>query len=292
MRAGDVMRERMSLSTYQIRRNKHLADGFLLDGVRITVATSVRPGQCLSVRISDADNAELPEPVAGELRILYEDEDLIVWNKAPGEVVHPCPGHLRDTIGNRIAAYYAETGQQAGFHPVQRLDKGTSGILLIAKHSYGQQQLSAVMHTEFFQRTYLAICEGHLESDKGVMNGPIGDDAAVEMKRKVTPDGKPARTEYRVLYRGYDTGKRPFTYVEVTPKTGRTHQIRVHFSHAGHPLLGDIFYGAAPRQDFARAALHAYRLQVTHPITSRQLSPMAPLPDDFIRLLGDAGMRV
>lgn len=285
MTAGELMRQVMHLSTYQIRRNKHLPEGFLLDGRRITVAEVLQPGQVLSVQISDGDNTDLPEPVEGPLHILYEDEDLLVWNKAPGEVVHPCPGHLRDTIGNRIAAYYASKGEQAGFHPVQRLDKGTSGILLIAKHSYVQQQLSEHMHTDAFQRTYRAVCSGHIEAEAGYMDGPIGDDETVEMKRKVTPDGKPARTEYRVLSRGYDMDKRPFTYVEVTPKTGRTHQIRVHFSHEGHPLLGDVFYGAEATEAFQRAALHAYRLQITHPITGEAMTFTAPLPDDMEQFL-------
>ena len=146
-----LLRRHLGLSGTVLRRVKWLSDGITVDGARVNVRFRVAAGQVLSVRLSDPDSASQPLPRPGPLDLVYEDEDLVVVNKAPGVLVHPSHGHFDDTVGNFLMARYRENREGAGFHPVHRLDKGTSGLLVVAKHPYGQEKLKSQLHTGAFR---------------------------------------------------------------------------------------------------------------------------------------------
>ena len=275
-----LLRRHLGLSGTVLRRVKWLPDGITLDGVRVNVRHRVTEGQTLSVRLTDPDHTGDPVPTEGPLDIVYEDEDLVVTNKVPGILIHPSHGHFDDTVGNYLMAHYQKTGEESGFHPVHRLDKGTSGLLVIAKHAHGQEQLKRQLHTSAFRRRYLAVCEGVPSPAGGVIDAPIGPVEGSLMEREVRPDGQYARTRYAVL----DTfGHRAL--VELELDTGRTHQIRVHMAHIGCPLTGDFLYGTENKALIPRPALHSHALDIIHPITGEALSFTAPLPDDMKQLL-------
>lgn len=223
-------------------------------------------------------------PVPGPLDIVYEDVDLIVLNKAPGVSVHPGPGHYDDTVGNFLLAYYDSKGEEGDFHPVHRLDRGTSGLMVVAKHPHAQERLRLQLHTRGFSRIYLAVCEGIPVPAAGLIDAPLGakDDSLVA--QQVRPDGKVARTRYETLE---ITPNRALLRLEL--ETGRTHQIRVHMAHIGHPLTGDFLYGIERPELISRPALHSAQLSFCHPISGVQQSFSCPLPRDMVQLMERRG---
>ena len=275
-----LLRRHMGLSGTVIRRSKWLEDGILADGQRVTTRYCPRAGQVLSVRLSDPERRSGIVSAPGPLDIVYEDEDMIVLNKAAGVSVHPGPGHFSDTLGNFLLYYYDSKGDSSDLHPVHRLDRGTTGLLAAAKHPHAQEVLKNQLHTADFRRTYLAVCEGVPQPAEGVIDVPMGPKPGSLMEQQVRPDGKPARTRYRVLS---VRGGRALVQLELD--TGRTHQIRVHMAHIGHPLTGDFLYGTEDRALIPRPALHSARLTLRQPITGQVLSFTVPLPEDMQRLL-------
>ena len=275
-----LLRKELGLSGTVIRRLKWLDDGILLDGTRVFTSRRVEPGQVLTVRLSDPERRSGVVPAPGPLDIVYEDGDMLVLNKAPGVLVHPGAGHFSDTVGNFLLDYYDRTGVEADFHPVHRLDKGTSGLMVAAKHPHAQEVLKNQLHTNAFRRTYLAVCEGVPKPGEGTIEVPLGPKPGSLMEQMVRPDGKFARTRYKVLeeYEGR-------ALVELELDTGRTHQIRVHMAHIGHPLTGDFLYGREDRALIARPALHSARLELCHPISGKRLTFAAPVPQDMEKLL-------
>lgn len=280
LEVNTLLRRHLGLSGTVLRRIKWLEDGITVDGTRVNVRYRVAVGQTLSVRLTDPASAGQPVPAQGPLDVVYEDADLVVLNKAPGVLVHPSHGHFADTIGNYLMWHYRETGDEAGFHPVHRLDKGTSGLLVIAKHPHGQERLKNQLHTGAFRRVYLAVCDGAPQPPQGIVDAPIGPADGSLVAREIRPDGQPARTRYRVLQ---TSG--PRSLLELELDTGRTHQIRVHMAHMGCPLTGDFLYGTEDPDLIARPALHSARLEITHPITGERLEFSAPMPGDMARLL-------
>ena len=219
-------------------------------------------------------------PTPGPLDIVYEDGDLLVLNKAPGVLVHPGPGHYSDTLCNYIAWYYKKAGISADVHPVQRLDKGTSGLLVVAKHPHAQEVLKEQLHTPQFRRTYLAVCEGAPQPPAGLIDAPLGPRDGSLVEQEVRPDGKAARTRYETLW---TDGACSLLRLELD--TGRTHQIRVHMAYLGHPLVGDFLYGREAPELIPRPALHSWQVTFRHPITAEELTFTAPLPRDMEALL-------
>ncbi len=280
IRVDTLLRKRLNLSGTVIRRIKWLEDGILLDGLRVNTRAVPREGQVLSVRLSDPERTSGIVPTAGPLDIVYEDRDLIVLNKAPGLSVHPGPGHFSDTLGNFLIHYYNESGEEADFHPVHRLDRGTAGLLVAAKHPHAQERLKVQLHTPAFQRIYLAVCEGVPVSAAGTIDAPLGPVEGSLMAQQVRPDGKAARTHYQVLK---TVNGRALVRLEL--ETGRTHQIRVHMAHMGCPLTGDFLYGTEDHDLIPRPALHSCQLALDHPITGERLRFTQPLPEDMARLL-------
>ena len=280
IKTDTLLRRHMGLSGTVIRRIKWLEDGILADGQRVTTRYCPRAGQVLSVRLSDPERRSGIVPAPGPLDIVYEDGDMIVLNKAAGVSVHPGPGHFSDTLGNFLLYYYDFKGDSSDFHPVHRLDRGTTGLLAAAKHPHAQEVLKRQLHTADFRRTYLAVCEGVPQPAEGVIDAPMGPKPGSLMEQQVRPDGKPTRTRYRVL--SVHNGR---ALVQLELDTGRTHQIRVHMAYMGHPLTGDFLYGTEDRVLIPRPALHSARLSLRQPITGQELDFTAPLPEDMRRLL-------
>lgn len=280
LEVNTLLRRRLHLSGTVLRRVKWLEDGILLDGVRVNIRVQAKEGQTLSVRLTDPEGTPQPIPRKGALDMVYEDADLAVINKAPGVLVHPSHGHFDDTLGNFLMAHYRQSGEQSGFHPVHRLDKGTSGLLVVAKHAHAQERLKGQLHTGGFRRIYLAVCDGVPQPMQGIVDTPIGPVDGPVSLRGATPGGKPARTHYRVLH-----SSSARSLVELELYTGRTHQIRVHMAHIGCPLTGDFLYGKEANSLIDRPALHSARLEMTHPITGEWLAFTCPLPGDIARLV-------
>ena len=279
IRVGTLLRGRLGLSGTLLRRIKWLPDGILADGRRVNTRYLPQAGEVLSVRLSDPERHSGIVPVPGPLDVVYEDQDVLVLNKAPGVPVHPGPGHFYDTVGNYLLARYDARGEEGDFHPVHRLDRGTSGLLAVARHPYAQEMLKRQLHTEGFRRTYLAVCEGTPSPPAGLIDAPLGPKEGSLVEQTVRPDGKPARTRYETLHPG------PCSLLRLTLETGRTHQIRVHMAYLGHPLAGDFLYGEERPEGIARPALHSAELSFQHPVTGRELHFSQPMPADMAALL-------
>ena len=226
------------------------------------------------------------------LNVVFEDEDMIVLNKAVGLVTHPGAGNWSGTLANALLHYEPKlaTLDRAGI--VHRLDKNTSGLMVVARNEKSQKNLVEQLQTHSVSREYSAIVYGHMVSG-GTIDKPIGRDTKDRVKQTVSSNGKEAVTHYRVIDRYQN-----HTHVKVILETGRTHQIRVHLSHIGYPLIGDSMYGGKvrfPRKadailkkalvNFKRQALHSRKLTLAHPISGKLVSWKAPLPEDMLVLL-------
>lgn len=268
-----VMRRGLKLSPTRIKRAKFVPDGIRLDGERVFSDHPVRQGQHLVVRLPDRTTVVLDQ-TPGAVDILYEDEWLLVINKPAGLPVHPGPGHYADTLGNRLSWFFAQRGEQLPFRPVNRLDKGTSGLMLAAKSAEAHEKLQGLLHTESFIREYLALTRRPPEPSSGQIDAPIGPVPGALNRYRVDQAGKQALTDYETLEQGPECA-----LLRLKLHTGRTHQIRVHLASLGCPLLGDTEYGGEPVLD--RPALHSWRVQLHHPFTGERLQWTAPLPEDF-----------
>ncbi len=244
------------------------------DTVSIVHATPVVPP-------TQAKAQELP------LDILYEDEDLLVLNKASGMVVHPAPGHSDDTLVNALLAHYPElqgVGEDGRPGIVHRLDKDTSGLIIIARNTRTLTALMEEMQAHRIVKRYLALVDGIVAQDQGSIDAPIGRDTRNrQMMTVTTRDSREARTHFRVMQRFAR-----HTLLLLQLETGRTHQIRVHLKAIGHPVFGDPVYGSGriPKSiTLNRQFLHAYQIQFDHPITGKRIEVEAPLPKDLQNIL-------
>lgn len=255
------------------------------DGISVMKpGQKVRSGQRYELRIPEARALEiLPEDI--RLDILYEDSDVIVVNKPKGMVVHPAPGHSSGTLVN--ALLYHCRGSLSGINGVMRpgivhrIDRDTTGSLVAAKNDAAHQKLAAQFKVHSITRKYRAIVLGNIRQDEGTVDAPIGRNPADRKKMAIVQDGRRAVTHYSVLER---FGQ--YTYIECELETGRTHQIRVHMAHIGHPLLGDTVYGPSRcPYSLEGQTLHAMVLGFMHPSTGRYMEFTAPLPEYFDHLL-------
>ncbi|UXY17129.1 23S rRNA pseudouridine(1911/1915/1917) synthase RluD [Chitiniphilus purpureus] len=260
-----------------------------VDGVTVDPKHKLWGGEQVTVQIQPLpeDAAFSAEPVA--LDVVYEDSALLVLNKPAGLVVHPGSGNWSGTVLNGLLHRYPELKGVPRAGIVHRLDKDTSGLMVVARTLIAQHHLVRQLQARTVQRLYLAVAQGLLDRD-GTVDAPIGRHPRERTRMAVTATGKPAVTHYRVLERFS-----AHTLVQCKLETGRTHQIRVHMAHLGYPLAADALYNTRPRlftpelnlalQAFARQALHARQLALVHPQTGRPLQWKAPLPDDFADLL-------
>lgn len=275
-----LLRRELGLSAAGVRRAKALLGGILLDGAPVFTNAVARQGQVLAVDVGDAAGSEQIAPVPGPLTIVYEDQDLVILDKAGGVPVHPSQGHHGDTLANFLLAHYRDQGLTAAFHPVNRLDRGTSGLMAVAKHAHAHEGLQHQLQEGTLRRAYLAVCEGVPVPRRGCVEAPIARAPGSVLKREVNPQGAPARTHYEVLATG-----RGRSLVALRLDTGRTHQIRVHMASLGCPLTGDFLYGYEDRSLISRPALHSAQLSLRQPVTGQELSFTLPLPEDMARLL-------
>ena len=272
-----LLESELGLSGSLVRRLKLRETGILLNGVRAYTTATVREGDVLTCDISD-DTPTRARPVPMALDIIYEDADLLILNKPAGLAVHPTQDGDEVTLENALAAYL---GPGEGSHPVSRLDRGTSGLMTVAKNGYMHEALRRLLHTDALYREYRGIAIGTPDPPCGDIRLPIGYAEGSRLKRAVTQDGAPSHTSYETL-----TEANGYSLLRLIPHTGRTHQLRVHLSAIGHPLVGDWLYGTEQRDVIARPALHSCYLAITHPLTGERLTFTAPLPDDMQALLG------
>lgn len=209
-----------------------------------------------------------------DLSILYEDDHLLVVNKPAHMDTHPNSPNQMDTLANAVAFHLQAKGEYRQIKHIHRLDQDTTGAVLFAKYPFIGAILDQLLEKREIKRTYLAIVQGILPTKKGTIEKPIGRDRHHATRRRVSPGGQPAITHYEVL--GTDPRKN-ISIVKCSLETGRTHQIRVHFSHIGHPLAGDQLYGGNPI--FSRQALHAVKLELIHPFTEEMVQCYAPFLD-------------
>lgn len=272
-----LLKGEWGLSTACIGRLKRAERGITVNGARAFTSARVQAGDRLAVDLAAAERATAVVPIPMALDILFEDEHLLVLNKAaPLAVIPSSLVPEEPALANGLACYL---GPGAAIHTVNRLDRGTTGLLVAAKSGYIHDCLRRQLHSGDFFRQYLAVCVGAPQPPRGHIALPIGRVPGSAIKRQIDPSGKEARTDYRVLEAG------ALALVELTPYTGRTHQLRVHMAAAGCPLAGDWLYGEEDSALIPRPALHSARLELTHPVTGVRLTLRAPLPGDMKKLL-------
>ena len=259
-RLSAILREDMKLSTGLMNRLKW-QDLICVNGKPEHTDYPVRPGDVVTVVLDEPDPEYPPEE--GPLTVIYEDDHLIAVDKPAGMLIHPSRSRFDGTLANFVVGYYRRTGQKCAFHPVTRLDRDTFGIVLLAKNSHAH----ALMQQTDMKKTYHALTLGNWEEERGTIDAPIARKPLPSLLRCVSPEGKPCLTEYEVLQRFEGCTK-----LQLRPITGRTHQLRVHCAHLGHPILGDPQYGNKESKfGLESQMLCAKRLEFDHPITGAHL---------------------
>ncbi len=273
-----VLKTEAGLSRRQISRLKFQEGGIRASNRQVRVTHVLTEGEILEILLEEAEEGSVHlKRGEGNLSILYEDEDLAAVNKPAGLVVHPSPGHYRDSLANQLVAYYRDQGQEVRVRSIGRLDKDTSGVLLFGKHGVSAAKLCRQREEQIYQRWYLALAWGKFRKKTGKLTGKIGPCPGEKKKMAVTVDGKTAVTHYQVLYQAEG-----YALLACRLETGRTHQIRVHMAHAGHPLLGDLIYGKG--DSCPRLMLHAWKVRCVQPFTGEALEICAPVPREMEEL--------
>lgn len=274
-----ILKAQLHFSSHAVSRLTRAEGGITVNGVHARTVDIVHTGDVVAARSEDLRSPKLlPTPGDWPLPVVYEDEHLMILNKPAGMTAHASnflPG--TPTVAGALAY---QRGPDFIFHVVNRLDKGTTGLMAVAKSGYIHDRLRRTLHSDGFFREYRAVCVGCPEPNSGTIDAPIGRDETSTVRRMVRPDGQRAVSHYEVL-----SEKNGLSLVKLLPETGRTHQLRVHMASIGHPLAGDWLYGTEDPALIARPALHSYRLGLTHPVTGEVLCFTAPLPEDMARLV-------
>lgn len=265
-RLSSFLRGELKMSSSLMNKLKW-GDGIRVNGVPQHTNFPVKPGDVITVALEEP----VPEYPAedGPLTILYEDDHILVTDKPAGMLIHPSRAKNEGTLANFVAGYYRRTGQDSAFHPVTRLDRDTFGIVLLAKNAH----IHRLLQETDIRKTYHALVFGGPEPDQGTIDAPIARRPLPSLLRYVSPEGKPAVTEFRVLERGEGICK-----LALRPVTGRTHQLRVHCAYMGYPILGDPQYGSPESQAYSaelglqHQVLCAKRLEFTHPVTGERIT--------------------
>ena len=269
-RACDFLRRNEHFSYALIVKLRHSPESLKLDGEFIRTIDRLRAGAVLTVELPETKGSEEPNEDL-DIPKLYEDDDIIIFDKPHGVPVHPSKGHQTDTLANYCAAHCP----CSKFHVIGRLDMDTSGLVLVAKNSHA----AAVLTDSQIEKEYIAVAQGTPPSLSGTIDAPIDDTDPEAHRRFVAEGGRSAVTDYEIFAKG----KNLFA-AKVKPKTGRTHQIRVHFSYMGTPLAGDELYGGS-RELISRHALHRSRLSFAHPVTGERLCFCSDPPEDMRKLI-------
>ena len=276
-----ILKAKLHFSSHAISRLTRAENGILVNGQHARTVDIVHTGDALTVETGDHRPPRVEvTPGNWPLPVVWEDGHLLVVDKPAGMTAH-ASNFLPDTP--TVAGALAwQRGTDFLFHPVNRLDKGTTGLMVIAKSGYVHDLLRRSLHSERFQREYRAVCIGCPQPERGTIDGPIGRKPDSVVARCVRPDGAPAVSHYEVL-----AEKNGMSLLKLLPETGRTHQLRVHMASIGCPLAGDWLYGTEDLNLIARPALHSCALTMTHPVTGEVLRLTAPVPEDMVRLLSE-----
>lgn len=266
-------------SSQALTHLKHTKNGILLNGIWSRVWDTLHSNDVLTITIIENESSEKIVPVPMPLDIVYEDEDLMVINKGADVPIHPSQGNYNNTLANAVAYYFAQKNEPFIYRCINRLDRDTTGLLILAKHMYSASLLSDMVKNREIHREYLAIATGRVP-ESGTIEAPIGRVQDSTIERCVDEvSGDYACTHYRLL-----DHRNGYSLVSLKLATGRTHQIRVHMKHIGHPLPGDFLYNP----DYSvinRQALHSCRLRFRHPILEEELEFTAELPEDMRKIL-------
>jgi len=275
------------------RLQQWIRDGqVLLDGEVVKPRTKLAGDEVLELNLQPQSQPDEFQPQDIPLHIVYEDEAIIVLNKPAGLVVHPAAGHADGTLVNALLHFDADLAQMPRAGIVHRLDKDTTGLMMVARNLRAHKHLVEALQQRSVKREYQAVVQGVITAG-GTVDAPIGRHVRDRVRMCVRDDGKAATTHYRVIKRYRD-----HTHIQLQLESGRTHQIRVHMQHIRHPVMGDPVYAGRQRippkadhemiellRNFKRQALHAFRLSLLHPQSGKQMSWRLPLPDDMVQLL-------
>lgn len=282
-RIDKYMAEREGLTRVTVQRL--LQEGnILVNGKKVKPSYTIQPNDEITIQIPEVKTTSLQAQEI-PLDIIYEDEDIIVVNKAKGMVVHPAVGNPDGTLVNAIMAHCKGnlSGIGGELRPgiVHRLDKDTTGLLVIAKNDKAHLAMSEQIQNRQVKKTYLALVKGIVPENEATIKMPIGRSTKDRKKMAVTRNGKEAITHFKVLERFQN-----YTYLEIRIETGRTHQIRVHMAEIGHPVVGDMIYSNGKNEFGVEGQmLHAKRLELKHPITGKEMCLEAPLPEYFLDII-------
>lgn len=252
-----------------------------INGESAKVVQHIKGGDCILVEFPKEERSQWVEGKQVPLDMIYEDDHLLVLNKQAGLQTIPSMLNSEDTLANGIVYYYEKNDLPYTFHPVNRLDRDTTGLMMVAKHRYAHDLLTKQQKNKSLSRRYMALVHGTIESDTGSVDKPIGRKEGSIIERQVTEAGKEAVTHYRVLKTVKDV-----TLVSLELETGRTHQIRVHMASLGHPLLGDDLYGGS-RKWISRQALHSSEMTFYHPFIKEPMTFQADLPEDIKKVIDE-----
>lgn len=265
------LRKHCNLSARMITQLKRKKDGILMNGKILRTVDFTQAGSIVEINLPDEESGIAP--VAGNLDIVFEDEHIIIVNKPHSMPVHPVKQHQTNTLGNIITYYMISRGENYVFRAVNRLDKDTSGLVLIAKNKFCANALKNKVSKHYF-----ALCHGKLEHG-GTISKPIGLKNDSKIVRCVLNSGTPAITHYEVL-----AANEEISFIKLWLETGKTHQIRCHMSSFGHPLLGDDLYGGS-LEIIKRQTLHCGEMNFVHPVYGNKISVKCKLPDDMQKIL-------
>ena len=287
----DILLNRLQLSRKMIVKLKTVDDGIVINNTKVYTNRIVEAGDILSVNIDFREESLNIIPEEGPIDILYEDEYLIALNKPANTVVHPTHNYQSGTLSNFLAAYYRKIGLNAKIHPISRLDKGTTGVVLFAKNKLVKQRFSdkdKIQGSSIdlkFLKEYTALLHGVLSNACGTMDIPIARVLGSTIERCVSSTGANAITHYNTVETFRNDS---YSLVEFILGTGRTHQIRVHCKYSGHPIVGETLYCSESCPDshtnnlgMEHQALHSHKVSFIHPITGKDIEILCPLPNDF-----------
>lgn len=279
----------LSLSSKMVKYLKYRENGITVDGCQVTVRHILREGEALCLALEDTESSETATPSNIPIDIVYEDDSIVVVNKPPFMPTHPSHGHHDDTLANALAYYYNLKGTPFVFRPINRLDRNTSGLVIVAKNKISAAKMTEYMKDHKIKKSYIALLRGELlpDGEKNSEGLYVIDKHLHRTEKSIivrevcspdAPDADRAITYYKILKRTDEC-----TEVEAFPQTGRTHQLRVHFASLGHPIIGDDLYGSSD-QFIDRHALHAHALEFPSPDGKNIIHLSSPLPSDILKV--------